>query len=174
MVDSTFSQEILAWLSPLSALLRKCSLKHAYGLSDCQGRYDIFLKTSFLGAFGWRYLFIQPVLGEMPSASEASALCLLICVGKVSKSVHIQLWLLLNEYSLALISSFLDHHHLRRALLGYLFLLFFSVKVLIALPFHMFLLVSWSYACLLNCSLPRYLLLWTVSLSMGFSMVCSI
>lgn len=61
----------------------------------------------------------------------------------------------------------------RRALLGYLFPLFLSVKLLIALPFCWFLFVSWSYMCLLNCSLPRCSLLLTMSLGMEFSMLCS-
>jgi len=57
-------------------------------------RSDFIPEPPFLGvASGSRQVVVHPVFDKTPSASEASALCLLIwCgLGDIFKSVHIQL-----------------------------------------------------------------------------------
>ena len=143
-------------LPGIGAVLFLSLLSHALYLGQC-----IFLFSQF---------WVKPIVPVRLLPSVYWSVCSLWDVFKsvTSSSDCSQM----SVAYIALVPRPPDHHDLRRALLGYLFPLFLCVKLLIALPFCLFLLVSWSYMCLLNCSLPRCSLLLTMSLGMEFSMLC--
>ena len=170
-----FSERPVAWIVPLWSLLRMFSLGHAHSLPNSFNfyvkawlpRHCLCMRVAYCSASVWSEVLLKALVPmRLPHCAEF--LCRL---ESVSKTAHILLWLLLSRWSLMLVYRLPDTHGWLWSLENFSWLslpLVFSIKLLVALPFCLLLLVSWSYECLLNLSQPKSPLFSTTPLAWNF------